>query len=83
MNSEMAHIYIGSSPELLLFIIKKNSYVFNGILPVNSRVWGFHLGIYHCEYLIQCLKNQTHRKIKSPLEVICANQEWNLNIAIK
>ena len=83
VNSEMAHIYIGSSPELLLFIIKKNSHVFNGILSFNSRVWGFHLGIYHSEYLIQCLKNQTHRKIKSSLEVICANQEWNLNIAIK
>lgn len=66
----MAHIYIGSSPELLLFIIKKNSHVFNGILSFNSRVWGFHLGIYHSEYLIQCLKNQTHPKIKSSLEVI-------------
>ena len=53
MRSEMAHSYNGISPELLLFIIKKNSYLSNGILFSHSRAWAFHLGIQNSEHLIQ------------------------------
>lgn len=42
INSEMAYIYSGISPELLLSIIRKNSYLSNRILFSHSRVWAFH-----------------------------------------